>query len=237
MPLNHAQLICSWVAMSGQLNLSSEWLPGLPAERLDLLKRTMPGHGLLPRPADLFEQDLPSLWLLTDTRRSPRRDVIGIFNWGEAERTFDYPLDKLGLDPKTEYLAFDYWQNSLLDPIRGRLKLMVPSQSCRILAVRPRADRPQLLSTSRHVAQGVVDVLEERWDAGTRTLNGRSKLVGGDAYELRIVAPSGTANSVSVSPADRAAGVKATFKQDDQIIRARIESNASREVAWEVRVR
>ncbi|HWH68938.1 MAG TPA: glycoside hydrolase family 36 protein, partial [Candidatus Sulfotelmatobacter sp.] len=148
-PLNQAQLICSWVTLSGQLNLNSEWLPGLPAERLDLLKRTMPSHGLRPRPADLFEHELPSLWLLTDTRRSPRRDVVGIFNWESKEQTFEYALDRLGLNRDTEYVAFDYWQNTLMPCIQGRLQLSVPAQSCRILAVRPRANHPQLLSTSR----------------------------------------------------------------------------------------
>jgi alpha-galactosidase len=54
MPLKHAQLICSWVALSGQLNLSSEWLPGLPAERLDILKRTMPQHQATARPVGQF---------------------------------------------------------------------------------------------------------------------------------------------------------------------------------------
>jgi hypothetical protein len=172
MPLNHAQLICSWVALSGQLNLSSEWLPALPPERLDILKRTIPGHGLLPRPVDLFENDPPRIWLLTDSRKTPRRDVIGVFIWESKEQQFDYPLDKLGLDANTEYVAFDYWANTLLPTMSGHLRVTVPAESCRVIAVRPRAEHPQLLSTSRHITQGIVDVLEEKWDARKKMLNG-----------------------------------------------------------------
>ena len=262
MPLNHAQLICSWVTLSGQLNLSSEWFPDLPPERLDILKRTMPSHGLLPRPADLFENDPPRLWLLTDaparelpaTRnhrkpseisgsrrpegRAPRRDIIGVFNWESQEQNFDYPLDKLGLDANTEYVAFDYWQNALVSPIKGRLQISVPAESCRVIAVRPRANHPQLLSTSRHITQGIVDVLEEKWEAAKKALRGRSKVVGGDAYELRIVAEAGgktfAANAFAVSPADVSAGVKATLASDGKLIRARIDSPTSREVSWTV---
>jgi len=239
MPLKHAQLICSWVAISGQLNLSSEWLPGLPAERLDVLKRTMPSHGLLPRPVDLFENDPPRLWLVTDSRRTPRRDVIGVFNWSNQEQQFDYSLDRLGLDPKASYLGFDYWENAATPVIKGRLLLSVPAQSCRIIAVRPASDHPQLLSTSRHVTQGMVDVIDERWENAVRTLRGRSKVVGNDACELRI-ATGGNGevwklDSVETSSADREAGVRIEWKQDGGILRARILSPTSREVAWQIK--
>ena len=160
-PLEHARAICSWVAVTGQLNLSSEDFSKLPPERLDILKRTMPAHGLLPRPVDLFDEPIPRIWLLTDTRRTPRRDVVGLFNWSDKPATIECGLDRIGLDATKEYVAFDYWQNALLPPIKGRLQIEMPAQSCRVLAVRPRSDRPQLLSTSRHVTQGIVDVIEE----------------------------------------------------------------------------
>ncbi len=239
LPLKHAQMICSWVALSGQLNLNSEWLPGLPPERLDLLKRTMPAHGLLPRPADLFEEPLPRLWLLTDHRRSPRRDVIGLFNWSDKEQVFDYPLDRLGLAGDTEYVAFDYWGNAPAPALNGRVRMPVPAQSCRILAVRPRLDRPQLISTSRHITQGIVDVLEEQWDAARAVLSGRSKVVGGDPYELRLVLPASgkqwSAVSIELSPDDRAAGVRSLFKTEEGLVRATINYPVSRDVAWAVR--
>jgi hypothetical protein len=270
MPLNHAQLLCSWVALSGQLNLSSEWLPGLPPERLDILKRTIPAHGLLPRPVDIFDNDPPRIWLLTDTPergvhaasasqrpgtqsqmnpggsstlkrpegRAPRRDVIGIFNWESKEQQFDYPLDRLGFGANTEYAAFDYWAKTLLVVMKGHLRVTVPAESCRVIAVRPRAEHPQLLSTSRHITQGIVDVLEEKWDARKKTLSGRSKVVGGDTYELRIFAEAGreilTANVVEVSTADKSAGVNTSMVSDGNLIRARIDSSTSREVSWSV---
>ena len=235
-PLNHAQLICSWVTLSGQLNLSSEWFPGLPAERLDLLKRTMPSHGLLPRPADLFEHELPSLWVLSDSRRTPRRDVIGIFNWESAEKKFDYPLERLGLEPEVDHVAFDYWQNIMIPSIKGRLQITVPAESCRVLAVRPHSEHPQLLSTSRHITQGIVDVLEETWDEKTRMLSGRSRVVADDPCELRIAAPSAV-ESVTVSAPDESAGVQTSVKDSPGLVRATLKSPISREVSWTVKFR
>jgi hypothetical protein len=234
-PLEHARLICSWVTISGQLNMSSEDYAKLPPERLDLLKRTMPSHGLRPRPVDLFDNDPPRVWLLTDERRQPRRDVIALFNWGDKATDFDYPLERIGLSEKQAYLAFDYWNNALLPPISGRLRLSVPAQSCRILAVRPVREHPQLLSTSRHITQGVVDVSVENWDDKNRTLSGKSRLVGGDPYEMRIVPGSAgedwTVEAFEVTPAD----VRTTIKREGALVRALIESAASREVSWSLR--
>ena len=110
-----------------------------------------------------------------------------------------------------EYVAFDFWADKFVPPFRDTLTAELPAASCRVLAVRPVADVPQLLSTSRHVTQGIVDVLDEHWDAATRTLSGISRVVGSDPYELRIVAPTGDqpwrVREVSVSPDDVTAGV------------------------------
>src|SRR5678816_4127813 len=124
-PLKHARLICSWVALSGQLNLSSEWIPGLSAERLNILKRTMPSHQAVARPVDLFDTDLPRIW----TVNAPSRDVVGLFNWDSEEKRFDVPLERLGLDPKTEYVGFDFWGNKLIPSIKNRLDLSLPGES------------------------------------------------------------------------------------------------------------
>ncbi len=230
-PLNEAQLICSWVTISGDLNTSSEWYPGLPAERLDLLKRTMPSHGLPARPVDLFENEMPGIWLLTDDRRPVRRDVIGLFNWDHNEKEFNDSLDKLGLKGKTEYVAFDYWQNALVPSSKDKLQISVPGQSCCVLAVRPVSNHPQLISTSRHITQGIVDVLDEKWDATSKTLSGRSKIVGGDPYELRIVLPdkNWTAETLQI-----AGGGAAPVTQEGELVRATIQSANSAEVSWTV---
>lgn len=235
-----AQSICSWVAVTSSLYLSSEAYPSLPPERLDILKRTMPSHGLPARPADLFEaQDIPRVWTVSDTRRQPRRDVVALFNWSDKPASFDETLAYVGLPANTEYVAFDYWANAFLPPFKGSIRQTLPPTSCRILALRPVADHPQLISTSRHVMQGMVDVLEETWDAKTRILRGKSAVVAGDPYELRIVATgrgkSWNALGVDLSPEDTAAGVKAELKETNGLVRVAITSPAGRQVAWAVR--
>lgn len=234
-PIEHARLICSWVTIAGDLNLCSEWLPALPAERMDLLKRTMPSHDLPARPVDLFDNDPPRIWLLTDDRQEPRRDVIGIYNWTSEPLNIDEPPERIGLPGKGPYVAFDYWANAFVPKFNGHLRTTLPKESCQVLSVRPVADHPQLISTSRHITQGIVDVVSEKWKGDS--LSGVSRVVGADPYELRIVSPDAKWKvvSVTVSSTDATAGVKITDERAVDGVRVRIDSKENRDVNWTIR--
>jgi hypothetical protein len=225
-PLKHAQLICSWVALSGQLNLSSEWIPGLSPERLSILKRTMPSHQAVARPVDLFDEDLPRVWTVSDGTRN----VVGLFNWESEEKKFDVPLERLGLNADQDYVAFDYWGDKLISSVKNRLRVALPLESCVALAIRPQANHPQLISTSRHVTQGIVDVRDEKWDAATKTLRGHSKLIGNDPYELLIVTGTAKIEKINVSFTD----VNTSHQSQDSLTRVKLLSPASLEVFWTI---
>ncbi len=233
-PLHKARLMASWVAISGTMLTTSYQFADLPAERLDILKRVMPGHDAISRPVDLFESSTPRIWLLSDASRSVRRNVIGLFNWKESEPdTITCDMGRLGLDAETTYAGFDYWADEFVEPIRGTLDEELEGGTCRILAVRPVADHPQVLSTSRHITQGVIDMLDERWDEDKRILSGRSLVVGGDPYELRIAIPEGVAWQVGDV---RASGAEIKVaKADKRGVRVVIESPQSRQVNWEIK--
>lgn len=190
-PMEQARALVSWVTLAGQLHAHSFYYADLPPERLDLLKRAIPSHNLLPRPVDLFDERTPRIWLLEDTRRVEPFYVIGLFNWSDEEPDeFAESFARIGLPAAEQYVAFDYWANEFVTLAGDEFRATLEPATCRILAVRPAADRPQLISTSRHITQGVVDVLEEKWDAATNTLSGVSQVVG-EPYELRIAKPAG----------------------------------------------
>jgi len=73
-------------------------------------------------------------------------------------------------------------------------------------------------------------VTDEKWDATTKTLSGRSKLVGQDAYGLRIVTGGAKVGKVAVSDA----GVTVSHELHEPLLRVKLESSTSREVSWTV---
>ena len=231
--LDQARSFASWVALSGQLNLVSEWLPGLPPERLDCFKRSIPNTGLAARAIDLFEQDPARVWHLNDAR-DPKavRDVIGFFNWDDKKST-DVTMDseQVGLKPSTNGLVgFDYWENKMVELPDGKIAVSLKPSGCRILSLRPALVRPQVVGTSRHICQGVTDLSHERWDAKSMTLSGRSLVVGGDPYELRVNCPSGWI--LEQARTDSGNAVQVRCADEGRLVRVGLEAVNSQPTAW-----
>jgi hypothetical protein len=229
------------VALAGQFFLVSDWLPALPNERLDILKRTMQSHSATARPVDYFDNILPTTWLVTATNDTVRRDVIGVFNFETNRSNVNFSCAKLGLDATKNYFAFNFWANSPGPMIQADFNCELPPNSCRILAVRAVENHPVLVSTSRHVTQGIVDVTGEKWDVTTKTLSGISQIVGNDSYELRVAGLNADGRkwklvSAKVSPKDVAAGVgiaaKPAVMGEDGWCRVGVDSKTSRAVKW-----
>jgi hypothetical protein len=236
--LDRARLNASFTAIAGDLFYNSDWMPDLPPQRLDILKRCMPSLGLPSRPVDVFEHEPAQIWHLPDTRGPVRRDVVALYNWGESPNHVSCSVEKIGLPPAPAYVAFDFWENKFLPPFSKTLESDLPPDSCRILAVRPVSEHPQLLSTSRHITQGMIDVRQEHWDSKTNTLSAISQVVGRDPYELRVVVPEGEhswhATQISLSTEDHAAGVTAHLAEDGPRLRATIVSATNRAVNWTI---
>ncbi|MEI8036862.1 MAG: hypothetical protein WCJ14_00590 [Verrucomicrobiota bacterium] len=233
--LEHATLLASWVAVSGAFNLSSDWLPNLPAERLDILKRCMPSHQAQARPVDYFDTAMPSIWLLSDASQAVQRNVLALYNWDATARDIGYAADKAGLDGSATYHVFDFWAKKPAADFSGAFQFGVPKESCRILAVRAAENHPLLVSTSRHLTQGIVDVTAETWHDGT--LSATSQVVGADPYELRIAGLKDGGNwklgKAQVAADDQAAGVTIeTLTSEDGWLRLVIHSTTSRAVKW-----
>ena len=189
-PLGRARTFASFTALAGALYNFSDWLPDLNPDRVEILKRTLAPHGVkAARPIDYFEEQLPKAWVVGEGDAK----VFGIYNWNtNVALTVDYPCDYAGLDAKKTYVAFDFWNKRFCSPFKGRLQQEIPADDCRVLAVREfDGTKPVLVSTSRHVASPLIDVSDEKWDASAKTLTGCSKIVAGEAYELRLWVPEG----------------------------------------------
>jgi hypothetical protein len=184
----------------------------------------------LPRPVDLFDERTPRIWLLEDDRRGTPFYLVGLFNWSDKdEAKIRASYERIGLPTAQRYATFDYWANKFGTLDGDTLDETLAPASCQILAVRPVSEHPQLISTSRHITQGVVDVVMESWDAASNTLSGVSRVVGGDPYELRISKPTSGALKMANLNANTSIHV---VGEDPLGWRVRIDSPENRDVKW-----
>jgi hypothetical protein len=154
--------------------------------------------------------------------------VLHRVNWGGKAPAVTVNFADLGLDPKADHLVYEFWTQKFLGVCRGSLDLPEAGEhELRSYALRPLENRPQVVSTNRHLSQGGADLLEVKW-AG-RTLSGRSKAVAADRYEIAVHAPAGfTAKSAEI--AEKPARI---IKEGD-LLRLSFVPETTGETSWSV---
>ncbi|MEL6796675.1 MAG: hypothetical protein AAFO89_07605 [Planctomycetota bacterium] len=192
----------SWITalgITGQALLLSDNLPMLPESRVDMLRRALPATDV--RALDLYRHTNLSkpIWTLyahrPDAAQTPYT-VVAVFN--ESEERTDSRLvrwEDLGLSGSAPHHAYDFWRDEYLGAWDHGMFLEVPPGDVRLIALAPMDEqKPVLLSTSRHVTQGWVDLetidTRELGD-GRWQVSGRSAVVGGDEYTLTFGTPRG----------------------------------------------
>ncbi|HVH69202.1 MAG TPA: glycoside hydrolase family 36 protein [Gemmatimonadales bacterium] len=114
--------------------------------------------------------------------------TVVLVNWEDEPRELSLPLSRLGITG-TKFDAYDVWHEAPIPGLQDNLTLALEPRSSRSIAIRAAATRPQLIGTSRHVVQGAVDIVDETWDAATRTLKAKSVNLDGRVYTVTIAVP------------------------------------------------
>jgi hypothetical protein len=106
---------------------------------------------------------------------------------------------------------------------------MDENNALQVFAIREAREHPWVLSTTRHITQGGVSLLDETWDAGANTLSGRSAVVVGDPYVLTIHVPDGYRLKEAA-----VGGQKVQTAWQKETVTVRIVPSATRTVGWKV---
>ena len=232
-PLNEVRCFASFVTLTGMLNNMTDWAPNYPAERIELLRSTMPSHQLTSvRPIDYFQNDPARIWHLSYKVGNTTRHTVGLFNWSDGELKIEVTAAALGLDPAKPHHLFEFWSKTH-DTFTGTLSRTIPGRSCVVLSINPEMTNPTVLSTSRHITQGAVDLVKAEWENGA--LTGASKVVAGDPYEIRIADNGKELTAATLGREDKNAGVTATLSKKDGLVLLTIQSPKNRTVDWLVK--
>ncbi len=188
--LPQARAWATLLGLTGQLLMASDKMYDLPEDRVEVLRRVFPATDI--QPLDLFPRtDRPPIWDLKVANAAGQFDVVAFYNWQRRPYRAAVTWTDLGLPPDQPHIAYDFWDKRVVGVFEDGFNLLIPPTSCRAYILRPYNHRPQLLATSRHIAQGAVDLVQCAWDRGGRRLSGRSRVVGGDPYAVTVSLPPG----------------------------------------------
>ena len=200
-PIEWNRMWMSWIALSGTVMTYGEVLDELPEQYIRMYQRLFPPLPVAGRPLDLWENSPYLLWGMNPGEADGPYVLFGVFDvQGDGPRHVRLNLDEVaarcrGWDkPKTvpqDYLLWDFWQQKLVKSQREKLELPLRAKSCYLFALRPKLGRPQLLGTSGHFSQGVVETSDIVWDAEKGQLRGNVRGNGGDPSTLFFHVPDG----------------------------------------------
>lgn len=179
--LVEARTQLSLVALMGAVTTFTADVLDVPDAQVDLVRRVVPPAPVAGHPLDSLSG--PTVWVA----RSSDWHTVLVINWDDRqniERVIR--LADLGLPPGA-YVGYDVW-SGMPFPATDPLRFTLEPHDCRVFGLRPRADHPQVIGTTRHVVQGAVDLQDEHWDSKTRVLSGRAVHLDGRPYGVTIAA-------------------------------------------------
>jgi len=158
-----------------------------PSRSMNLYMADTEVSGEGERPFDANRNPLCDLFLLGINRSFETWVVLG----RTGERYKKLYFRDLGLDPKKEYILFEFWTKKLSGIFKG---YFVPGKistkyGCQLFSIRKRKNHPQIAATNRHVSCGGVDLKNVKWQ--NNSLFGISEIVANDPYKIYVTKVKG----------------------------------------------
>jgi hypothetical protein len=135
------------------------------------------------------QYNLPSIWHLPIEKAFEKYDVVGLFNWQNTDQKFSLTPQMLRLSLKKRYIALEKWSNVYLGEFDKNFSLTLPPTSSRILSIHEMKSQPVVLSTSRHIIPGAIDLANTEWNPKTKTLTVTCDKLTKGPYTVMLYVP------------------------------------------------
>ena len=226
--------------ISGRLLLANDFRT-LDPKATHAITRIYPQHTELksPRPVDAFvTKDYPHIY---DFEVTPEWHQVTLYN-GEITTpitvSFDLAGDTafgaLGLEADAEYYIYDFWNNSYIGRFDGSdtITQNLRANETRVLSIRKVQPNPQVVSTDRHIFQGVVDMEDVSWNDSTNTLSGLSHIVKDEPYKAYIKLPDNKLLDIDFAMATTGVLVETELNQKDKIVVLTLTASNNTDARW-----
>ncbi|MGQ7870739.1 alpha-galactosidase [Sunxiuqinia sp. sy24] len=196
-------------------------------ERTDITTGRHPS----PIDGDQFGEVCP-YWLNEFNTGFENWNVLHRLNWSERNQKSLEPVvlkfADLGLDSSKEYLVYEFWSDKMYGVLEDDFALgELEPYGLESLAIREKLDRPQLVSTNRHLSQGAAEIEKLLWEENS--LKGRSRVVGEDEYVITIYIPEDYLLHAAIIN-----GEEAGIEQKGEVLKISYRPAETSSVQWEV---
>jgi alpha-galactosidase len=194
------------------------------------MQRTDITAGAHPSPIDATQFGPVCPWWLNEFDRPFEYwNVLHRLNWSRnpGDKTV-LKFEDIGLDGGQTYLVYEFWSRKFLGAFRGSVELpAIKPMGLDSFAIREQLDHPQIVSTSRHLSQGGLDLVAVEWKANI--LAGKSRVVAGDPYQIALhVPPDFDLRSAAI------AGQPAEIAREGELARVSFVPATTGEVEWQM---
>lgn len=191
----------SWMALAGNVLTYGDSLDDLPKEYIDIYQRILPPLPVAGRPLDLWENEPYLLWGMSPGEADGDYTLFGVFEFqgNRKGQKITLNLDEVvsrsrgwkhqAGEAPSHWLLWDFWQMELTTITGHAMTIDVPEKSCHVYSLRPYLGRPQLIGTTGHFSQGVLEVKGVKWDAREQHITGKVKGNGGDPTQMVFHVP------------------------------------------------
>ena len=232
---NQAEAIASQIALSGGNTMSGDRLTGLDATKISILQKVFPSSGISSRPVNLLDADPQTAFAVQFDKDSVEWTIAGFFNPDISKSTVHfYPVERLWLDSKKEYLCFDFWKQRFLGEISDTIRVPVNPGGVTVLSIHEKQQVPQVLSTTRHISQGLFELDNIGYNPVSNQLSGVSKGPIGSKHSVFIYVPEGFIWNSAPGKLFREFGNYTVKYTDKQILRIDLDFSETESIEWKI---
>lgn len=236
--------------VSGRLELGTSFGRMTAEEQHDLTRLYPHFRGTQSfRPVDMLlpGRTDPSVYVY---RVNPDWSQLILCNNADEAQTISAPLSgdqadtgSLGLDPEATYYLYDFWNDEFLGEVKGSESVSRPlkAQQALTYSLHRKLDRPQVLSTNRHIMQGMMELADLEWkeleevkkpkvSGKAFAYSGKAKVVGGEPFVISVAS-----NGHSPIDAEASEGRAEVTTTDAGITLLTLTSDTNAEVEWTLR--
>lgn len=179
-----------FVSMLGLPMTFGDEFDALDEKRISFIKECLPV--LETHPMDIYKLKMPDRVLkmnLAINKEWESYNVVNVFNMlpENSNAEIDLATD-LGLDSK-EYIVYNYTDDKLVDITDKSFFVALSGSESKIFSIRERINRPQIISTSRHISQGAAEIRDMYWNDSSSELLIMAELIKSAPYTLTIYVP------------------------------------------------